>query len=76
VDKGITLDGFRAIKYSARIIVEVELRHTTIEIGLVKMWLVVDDEVEITDGQNIVVIRKRISGYVHHALSVDLGKRH
>ena len=42
---GVTSDGFAAVEDGARIVVKIELGNPSVEVGLVKMRLVVDDKV-------------------------------
>ena len=71
----IAADGLCAVENGAGIIVKIELGHATKEVRLVEVWLVVDDNVEVTDGKHIVVVSQRVAGDVHHAVGVDLSMR-
>ena len=69
----VALDGLGTVECGTGVIIKVELCHAPIEIGLIEVRFVVDDKVEVTDGEHIIIVRKGIATNVHHAVGVDLG---
>ena len=69
----VALDGLGTVECGTGVIIKVELCHAPVEIGLIEVRFVVDDKVEVTDGEHIIIVRKGIATNVHHAVGVDLG---
>ena len=68
----ISLYCLRTVSYGTVVVIEIKLCKSSVEVWFVEVRLVVYDDVEVLDGEEIVVVKQCIASNIRHPVSVDL----